>query len=128
MAADPEALEPTLWHAALRESDQRAHEQEDSWMRLHAVETLERRLAQANADRHAQREAVRVRDVLLVEQRVALEERDRLVVDLQRRLAEAETARAEAVAIVQLAAAPLHRRALRRARRVLGRTLRRLAR
>jgi hypothetical protein len=128
MAADPEALEPTLWHAALRENDARAHDQEDSWVRLHAVETLERRLAQANADRHAYREAVRLRDLLLAEQRVAVEERDRLVAELDARLAEVEAARAEAVAIVQMAAAPLHRRALRRARRVLGRVLHRLAR
>jgi hypothetical protein len=122
MSADPEAMEPTIWHAALRENDERAHQQEDAWVRLHAVETLERRLAQANADRHVQREAVRVRDVLLAEQRVALEERDRLVVELHARLTEAETARAEVVP------PPLHRRVLRRARGLVGRVLRRLAR
>lgn len=44
-----------------------------------AVETLELRLAQANAARHALAAAVQLRDRLLDEQRVALRERDALV-------------------------------------------------
>jgi len=127
MAADPQAHEAPLWHAALRRSDDDAHRQEDDWMRLHAVEALELRLAQANADRHAQRQAVRIRDVLLAEQRQALEERDRLVVDLHGQLARASTDLANAVAIARAAGAPLPVRALRRLRRVAGRVVRKLA-
>ena len=125
MSADPQAQEAPLWHAALRQSDDDAHRREDAWMREHAVEALEVRLAQANADRHAQRQAVRVRDALLAEQRGALAERDDVIASLHTRLEEANAALGQALAT--LAAAPLHRRALRRARRVAGRLVRRLA-
>ena len=127
MAADPQAQEAPLWHAALRQSDDDAHRREDEWMRLHAVEALELRLAQANADRHVQRQAVRVRDLLLADVRQALEERNRVIVDLHEQLAQANTELEQAVAIVRLAGAPLHRRALRRARRILGRFVRKPA-
>jgi len=114
MSADPRAAEPGLWHEALRVADKEARIDEDAWMATSAVGILETRLARANADRIALREAVRVRDVLLAEQRVALAERDRALLDLGRTVRRS----------------PLDRLAhlARRARRLAGRVYRSLRR
>lgn len=114
MSADPRATEPALWHEALRSADQAAHATEDDWMADSAVAVLERRLAKANADRIALREAIRVRDTLLAEQRVAIAERDRALLELGRRLRHS----------------PLDglKRLARGARRLAGRVYRRLRR
>lgn len=136
MAADPQAMEPALWHEALRQSDHDAHAREDAWMRVNAVTVLEQRLTQANADRHALREAVVLRDRILHEQQAALAERDRLVAALQERVEErADPVRAlvrRTDPRVLRALGPLRpvvrlaRRVLGRARRLLGAARRRL--
>lgn len=99
------------WHAALLESDRAARAAEDGWMVDEAVSALEDRLEQANADRHALSEAVRLRDRLLGELSQAVRERDELVARL-----EGDLARLRA-----MAAQPLHRRVARGLRREVRR-------
>ncbi len=77
MPAQNGTTEFALWHQALASADAAAHDDEDAWTRRNAVRVLEERLVRANADRHALREAVRLRDTILTEQRLALAERDR---------------------------------------------------
>ncbi|HEY3438801.1 MAG TPA: hypothetical protein VGK35_14045 [Actinotalea sp.] len=79
MPADDRSTESATWHAALRLNDDAAHAREDEWMRAEAVRVLELRLTQANADRHALRAGLHLRNTLLDEQRVALAERDSVI-------------------------------------------------
>lgn len=125
MAADPQALKSPHWHAALRQSDDEAHRREDEWMSLNAVRALELRLAQANADRHALRQGIQLRDQLLDEQRHALAERDMLVASLQE---EAQSAASLLQQATHVGPAHLLRRVVRRVRRILGRVYRKIVR
>jgi hypothetical protein len=113
MSADPEDRAPDRWHEALRARDAQRHDDEDAWAVANAVEALEGRLRQANADRHALAAAVAVRDGLLAELSAALRERDAVV----------EAAESELRRLQELGAQPLPLRVARRARRDLGRLL-----
>lgn len=116
MPDDGPAREHDQWHEVLRAHDDHARRAEDAWMVAEAVGSLERRLDQANADRHALGQAVALRDRLLAELSQALRERDALVGSF-----ETELARLQALARQPL---PLRlaRRAWREVRRLAGRT------
>jgi septal ring factor EnvC (AmiA/AmiB activator) len=113
MPADPEERTPELWHEALRARDLQQHEDEDARTVLSAVEALESRLRQANADRHTLGAAVATRDALLAELSHALRERDASVGALEADLAHLRA----------LGEQPLLPRVARRVRRDLGRAL-----
>lgn len=108
-------MEFALWHRALASADATARDAEDEWTRANAVRVLEDRVHRADADRHALREAVRLRDRILTEQRLAIAERD----DEIRRLR-------AAVQHDSPAPAWTPGRVLRGVRRRLGRVYRRL--
>jgi len=114
MLAENKAMTSDAWHAVLRETDAAARASEDQWMRLHAVEVLEERLAQSQAQVHALREAVAFRDQIIGEFHHAVAERDAL---LERR----------AEVVPAPPRAPLWRRGLRYVRRRAGTLRRRLS-
>jgi len=111
----PDAGTPPFqeWHAALRDRDTAVHSAQDERTRREAVEVLELRTVAMNAELRALVGAIRLRDQLLNEQRVALAERHELIPGPTRDLLREARIR------------PL-REAARRVRRVAGRAVRRV--